>query len=526
MKRYKQFSVLIVAVSMVLGMSACGFGRSESEVGASPAYNETNENTSGSIIEDIVDTSTKDSLFSYPSELEIAQWEEKKDALLSESPIALEQLWNVYTALVDIRYQEFVFKTVLYCESYREEDAPYDYIQNEIDALISEMELYFDKDIVDEWAFDIGLSAVDFFDIVETDEYAVDSSKGKVDVEASWENYFQHRIDMEKLTGIYLTTSNVTLTFPDGVTIVNEGTYSYQGIDFFVSSKETNKPDDEATYDWVTLAPLWVSDNLSAQGHEILNSGSQHIYWGDISGINIQSVSLYDGTVYLVDKLCFVTDGLAYEVRYTISNALADIIASNRTALQVLETLTINGLALDESLQEFDEIAETIGIGSEIILDSTLTTMEKEQMDLDAAFQNKTANLYPYIDDFTGTFYDEANAITLTVCGYNNNIGEITYYLDYQENDFCLKHLPFTWADNIDGTPTLVFYFDRYFTELYTAETKLTIDADGTLLHHTEVYGETVIEDYMYDNTNGEIIEPEYISYGTDGTTYPLVRID
>ena len=251
---------IVLTIGLIISLSACGNIKRQTEPSASGATDMTDESypTGKELLQE--DPSYKQCINAY---------QKKIDELLAEDNIDYMQLWNVYTALSYVRDCEYCFKSMLYISTKDRKDGDYpegDALSDVANAVVDEMRLYFSEDKIEEWnlkRMDRILTWMDDSDVMEVDVYKVEDSRGKVNFDASWENYFLNRVDPEGLAGIYLTESTVELVvpLPNGTQLIDTGEYD-AGEWYITVAREELDPDDDI-YSFLAFdQSIYVLDEL------------------------------------------------------------------------------------------------------------------------------------------------------------------------------------------------------------------------------------------------------------------------
>lgn len=465
---------IILSFCFLCSLIGCGSGSKDA---TSDSPSPISENTEGS------------ENLSYSQYLSLYQ--EKAEALLAESPVDTDSLWKIYTALYYVQVEEYLFKGKLNVKFYHEDGSDFpgkDTILASCNALKEQMLQYFPEEQVEDWLTNtIILNTDSLYDRLEVDNYKVTNRKGKIDLEASWEKYFQQNIDLEKLSGVFLNDQcqEVTITFPDGSQLINEGTYKADWGEFTMTRIELS-PGSYDFLDFEVNVQDWFRSNSPYSMDFSRNSNQQKLYWkadnyfGDeIEGYIEQSEFYNDSACYVAGYIVLSDGYYDYEIIFqsdSTDNGYTQVINS-------LNSIHVNGAGLGEAIPACLSVEDAMA-------EQDMTDIQRHQEILNDDF-SQIITTYPFCeDDMTSSFINEDEDVSIVVNSYRNASGEIIHYMDYSYGNIRLDAMPCVYMEG-DDRNILICYLEYSFPNLSSSEIWVAHDlTDNTYTFSSYIAGD------------------------------------
>lgn len=474
---------VILLTSVVLSLSSCG-GTSE---------NSTKSNTLDS---NISTTQESNNIPSEEEETTYTQWlnllESKINELVAAEHIEYEELWNVYTTLSYIRDMELAFKVELFSRTKEDKDETYsetDILVDKANKVLDEMRQYFSEEEVEQWTLQRVNHTMAAWDTMEVDSFKVEDSRGNIDFDASWENYFWERIDPEVLAETYFTKSDIDLTIicSDGTKITNTGEHisDFGSIKMerkelapeqYISSESLANNLDAITMEKYPIPSPWSTEYWNGEYNWQLFSAIQNITWtvpdNAVHGVLYQHLASIDNQYKVVGSFGFALDRYTWELTFIAS----DIEQSYKKMLETFSTLSLNGVLPEEEILEIQGLSSTIA-------NLNMTETEKYQEKLYSKAAELQSTRIPYEDNLTGVFIDESDGMQVEIRGYRPSYDDLDeplssdmvensqndiYFLTIQIGNAKLESIPSAGAAFEYGSERnrVIFYLNHAFPNM------------------------------------------------------------
>ena len=184
----KGLAVLSLSIAILLVLTACGTERTPPD--------EKGDTLQGDEMDAAQETTYSRAIQTAKKRLELLQ---------TVDPVDRDALWELYTGLVELQYDEYTFKGGLYAEISHE--AAEGYTNGEGQELLdtitreqAEMQNFFSEQIISDWTLKMLDRVIGYIELGK--QYAVTDKDGNIDVDASWERYIEERIDLNEVLGL------------------------------------------------------------------------------------------------------------------------------------------------------------------------------------------------------------------------------------------------------------------------------------------------------------------------------------
>ena len=347
MKTMKRYATLFLTIVSLLFLAACS--DSEEPVASDPqeADLQTSEDT------------TPES----PYSTAIESSKERLKLLQAADPVDRDALWDIYTGVVELQLYEYTFKGGLYSEA---ESGADEYKEGEgqklldsITGLKEEMQEYFSEDMISDWSLQLASSSASYIDLGR--QYEVADASGNIDVDASWENYVEERIDLDdvlRLNARYSIDYDgeiVSMDLPDGLTFDETGNCITDVGQFWMYVTATDALQSHTN--WPSTAANFSQELINqfeAQGYYYypeLEGWNGTVTWGPTEGIYLCFETAKDSSPSITMNVFFIKQGCFYQIgfesfdRDECFNACMEILNSVKVVGYPVEGLDITSFS-------------------------------------------------------------------------------------------------------------------------------------------------------------------------------------
>lgn len=309
----KGFAVLSLSIAILLVLTACGTERTPSD--------EKGDTLQGDEMDAAQETTYSRVIQTAKKRLELLQ---------TVDPVDRDALWELYTGLVELQYDEYTFKGGLYAEISHE--AAEGYTNGEGQELLdtitreqAEMQNFFSEQIISDWTLKMLDRVIGYIELGK--QYAVTDKDGNIDVDASWERYIEERIDLNEVLGLDVKYYGVdydgeivSMDLPDGSAFDETGNCETDFGHFWMYVSETEVL--QSQIDWQNAASLFSPDLISGfkeKGYAYYpdtKGVALPVSWGPTEGACLYFETAKGSSCSITMNLFFFKQGLFYQIGF------------------------------------------------------------------------------------------------------------------------------------------------------------------------------------------------------------------